>query len=467
MVSPFALVGCLLNLVIGGICVFVHQRRAGRDWLLYAAAFHLVNAVIYALLMSYQPGPELQGHIRSASAIPLFMIMMAHACLTPATVLAMFGRWVAPRRIATIAVILAVIDGLVAWLVQPMAGYLLAHGLLTISTLVAGSFLTFGSTAFYRITGISFLGRGLYSVLIIYFAAYGAPSWAYETSVTINLVFICLTGLGFILIELDDARAHIAEANHAKTMFIANMSHELRTPLNAIIGFSEMIESEHFALPIERCRGYATHVLTSARHLLSVINQLLDMASIEARDEALAPEDVCLDELIATSVSMLTGEAAAKGVMLRVEKPNQPTMLMADPRALRQIILCLAGNAVKFSQSGTAVSVILNTDDNTGRIILAVRDQGPGIETGHLQKIFEPFWQVQHPYRRSKGGVGLGLSIARNLARGLGGDITVDSKPGRGSQFTVDLPRSMPLPTAMDRLARLGRPGQPKPKPAE
>jgi signal transduction histidine kinase len=451
MISPFGLTGCVINLIIGGICIFVHQHRAGRGWLIHAAAFHFAAAITYAFVIPYPAGPALEAHIRSFAGVPVAIGIAAVAILLPATILEMFDRFVALRHSLILTALAAIFEVLVAWLFEPFTAYILAHTIAVVVILTTGFVLVRGPTAFYRLTGISFLGRGVYSIFIIYMAARGASGLAYETALTLNLVFICLTGLGFVLIELDDARARIAEADHAKSQFIANMSHELRTPLNAVIGFSEMIESRHFALPVERCRDYAAHILTSARHLLSIINRLLDMASIEARRENLAPEEINLDEAIADCLHMASADAVAKGVLLQFDKPKQPTRLHADRRALSQIILSLTSNAVKFTRRNSPVSLQLEAEPGNETIRILIRDQGPGIAPSHLQKVFEPFWQAQNTYTSGQGGVGLGLAIARNLARGLGGDIAVETVVGSGSTFIITLPRRMPSPAMRSR----------------
>jgi signal transduction histidine kinase len=444
MISPFGLSGCISNLIIGGICIFVFRQRAGRGWLAYVGVVHFIAAIIYALVSLHRAGADIEHYLHAWAGLPVPLGLAISSVLLVVIVVEMFGR---PVRVATSAALtgaalLAV--AAIAGLAGPFAAYAVAHITVGLLFIASGIALLFGPTAFYRLTGISFLGRGIYAAFIIYIAAHGAEPWIYEVAISFNLIFICLTGLGFILIELDDTRARIAEANLTKTLFIANMSHELRTPLNAIIGFSEMIESSYLAVPLERCRDYAGDILTSARHLLTVINQLLDMASIEARRDKLVVEEICLNTLLTDCAGMIEGEAAAKGVRMLLINPVQLTHIHADQRALRQIVLSLASNAVKFSSAGTAVTLELKADAAAEMVGLVIRDQGPGIDPVHLQRIFEPFWQAQNPYKRRHGGVGLGLAIARSLARSLGGDIAVESTVGQGSSFTVSLPRQMP-----------------------
>jgi signal transduction histidine kinase len=244
-----------------------------------------------------------------------------------------------------------------------------------------------------------------------------------------------------VLIELDDARARIAEADRAKTQFIANMSHELRTPLNAIIGFSDMMAGGHMPLSIDRCQNYAGDILVSGRHLLSMINQLLDMASIEARKERFTLELLNLADIVNACVNMVSSDAASKQIRLQVNLPVTAIELKADRRALQQILLCLLSNAVKFSPAGGNIGVIVTAEPATDWARITVRDQGPGIDPTHLRAIFEPFWQAQETYSRSQGGVGLGLAITKRLVECLDGRIEVESQLGQGSSFIVTLSR--------------------------
>jgi signal transduction histidine kinase len=445
MNPPFGLAGCMINLLIGAICIFVQQYRSGRPWLVYGAAFHLANAAAYALTIPYDLGAEMAAHMHSLSAIPITMVLASEVLLVPATVLALYGRWLPPRNVAAASLVFALACGLIAWILRPMAGYTVAHIALTVATLAAAVFLLRGPTAFYRVTGLSLLARGIYALALIWMAMTGAPAWVFGTALLINLVFICLTGLGMVLIELDDARARIAEADRAKTQFIANMSHELRTPLNAIIGFSDMMAGGHMPLSIDRCQNYAGDILVSGRHLLSMINQLLDMASIEARKERFTLEVLDLGDIIPACIAMASNDAAGKQIRLLADLPAVAIDLKADRRAVQQILLCLLGNAVKFSPTGSAINLVLAADPATDWVKLTVRDQGPGIDPVHQRSIFEPFYQAQETYSRSQGGVGLGLAITKRLVECLDGRIEVESQLGQGSSFIVTLPRRRQL----------------------
>jgi signal transduction histidine kinase len=446
----------MINLLIGAICIFVYHYRAGRPWLIYGAGFHVCNAIAYALTIPYNVGPEMSAHMRTLGSIPITMVLAGETWLVPATVLALYGRWLPLRRVALLSLATGIVFGIIAWAWLPFRGYQLAHGLLMLNIVVPAASLLRGPTAFYRLTGISLVARGGYAVALISMAFAQAPAWAFETALLINLVFICLTGLGMVLIELDDARARIVEADHAKTLFIANMSHELRTPLNAIIGFSEMMAGDHMPVTLERCRDYAGDILSSGRHLLSMINQLLDMASIEARKERFDIETLDLVAVAGACLNMIGSEADAKQIQVRLEKSATSIAMATDQRALRQILLCLLGNAVKFSPAGTQITLVVRLDESASHARIIVRDQGPGINGAHLRSIFEPFWQAQDTYSRSKGGVGLGLAITKRLVESLDGRIEVESQIGQGSSFIVTLPL-LPRDKDADRAASSGQ----------
>jgi len=258
----------------------------------------------------------------------------------------------------------------------------------------------------------------------------------------------CAAWLAYLVRARDEETRRVAralgaaeEANHVKTQFLANVSHELRTPLNAIIGFSEMMATQLFGPLTDRYRGYAGDIQTSGRHLLSVVDQLLDMSSIEARRERLRPEPVDMRELVEQVALMLRVAADERGIALNVMPPH-PQPLNSDARALRQILLNLMSNAIRFCRPGGAVSIAW-THDPQGGITLTVEDEGDGIQAHDLPRIFDLFWQGGSVYARRHGGVGLGLPLTRNLVEALGGTISVESQPGIGTRFLVRIPGSL------------------------
>lgn len=248
------------------------------------------------------------------------------------------------------------------------------------------------------------------------------------------------------------------QANAAKSHFLANISHEIRTPMTAILGFAELLRDTQ-ADPVERAEWVET-IRRNGDHLLAVINDLLDLSKIEAGrfDLELAPASV--PDVVRDVVRLLSVRAASRGIALdhEVEGDLPRTPVRSDPVRIRQVLLNLVGNAVKFTDQGgvhvTVSAVPAGPRDIAFRI--AVRDTGCGIEPELMARLFEPFTQSDASYTRSHGGTGLGLSISQRLAGLLGGRIEVASEPGRGSVFTLafgaprvdasELPEPLPIP---------------------
>jgi PAS domain S-box-containing protein len=235
---------------------------------------------------------------------------------------------------------------------------------------------------------------------------------------------------------LQEKNVELAAANQAKDKSLASMSHELRTPLNAIIGFTgTLLMGLPGPLTPDQYKQLRT-VQTSARHLLALINDLLDVAKIEAGkvDLAMAPVDCCavIDEVVAT----LRNQAESKGLQLAAVLPASPLLWTTDRRALSQIVLNLAGNAVKFTDSG---SVTVTLDGTPDALQVTVDDTGVGIPAEEQAKLFVPFSQAGSMRPRAAEGTGLGLHLSQRLAELLGGRITFDSTPGQGSRFVLRL----------------------------
>jgi PAS domain S-box-containing protein len=240
-------------------------------------------------------------------------------------------------------------------------------------------------------------------------------------------------------IALEEAKNAAESANTAKSKFLAVLSHELRSPLNAVIGFSEIIaEPELGKVPVAKYAEYAREIRDSSRHLLSIIDDLLDIARIESSSIEITQESICAEAMFDTVTRSLAPLAEKRGVTLACQQSNVETMLLADPRLVRQILTNLVTNAIKFTPSGGEVTIGSDLVHN-GSVVLWVRDTGIGIAPENVEKIFEPFTQIEGALNRSFEGVGLGLSIAMHLARAHGGDLTVESELGKGTtvRFTV------------------------------
>jgi signal transduction histidine kinase len=245
--------------------------------------------------------------------------------------------------------------------------------------------------------------------------------------------------------EIQDKSRQLAEASQHKSQFLANMSHELRTPLNAIIGVSEMLREDAEAAkqdtePLDR-------VLGAGRHLLALINDILDLSKIEAGRMELQLEDFALAPLIDGVVKTIEPLAAKNENRVAVNCDGAIGRLHADQMRLRQALLNLMSNANKFTERGT-ISVDARDGQENGRgwVTIAVADTGIGMTPEQLGKLFQEFSQADASTTRKYGGTGLGLAISKRFCQMMGGDITVESVPGRGSTFTIRLPRIVEVP---------------------
>ena len=233
-------------------------------------------------------------------------------------------------------------------------------------------------------------------------------------------------------------------ANKTKSEFMARMNHELRTPLTAIIGFSKVLLKGRKGVLSPESQLYTERIMDNGMHLLSVINQILDVAKVEAGHMELDRETVALDTLVNETLAMLESTAEAKGLVLRREVPARVRPLVTDVGKLRQILINLVGNAIKFTAHGE-VLVRVTTDPSTAEAReIIVRDSGMGIPADRLDKIFEPFEQGDSSTRREFGGTGLGLSIVKTFAQLIGSTVEVESELGKGTTFTVRLPAVAP-----------------------
>ena len=240
--------------------------------------------------------------------------------------------------------------------------------------------------------------------------------------------------------EIAGKNLELAEASRMKSAFIANMSHELRTPLNAIIGFTgALLMKLPGPLTPDQDKQLNT-IRTSARHLLSLINDILDVAKIEAGKVTLQVEPIQCQDLLAQTADTLRPLAAQKGLALTVELPGEPIMVESDKRALTQVIINLINNAIKFTDTG-AIKVSLSHALIDGELMtrFSVADTGVGIKADDQPKLFQAFSQLDATSTRHAEGAGLGLYLCQNLANLLGGALSFTSEYGKGSVFTLAL----------------------------
>ena len=237
--------------------------------------------------------------------------------------------------------------------------------------------------------------------------------------------------------EIEQQSRELAAASRHKSEFLANMSHELRTPLNAVLGYAELIQDGIYGEVSTKMQGVLERIQQNGRHLLGLINDVLDLSKIEAGQLTLAPVDYSLRELVLDVVSSTEALAAEKKLVLEVDVPSDLPRGRGDERRLTQVLLNLVSNAIKFTEAG---SVTIRAKVEDGSFQVAVTDTGVGIAPEHRERIFEEFQQVDTSSTRRKGGTGLGLAIARRIVELHGGRIWVESTPGQGSTFAFTLP---------------------------
>lgn len=239
-------------------------------------------------------------------------------------------------------------------------------------------------------------------------------------------------------LALDEARREVRAASEAKSRFIATMSHELRTPLNAILGFVDLVETETFgAIGDPRYREYAADARAGGRHLLSLINDILDLSKIESGKMSLEPRPLSVAGLVDVGVRLFHRTARERGVTLETSMPRDLPPILADERAARQILINLLSNAVKFTEEGGRVSVSAIREGDL--VSIAIADTGIGIPADQLDRALLPFEQVENHYGRAREGTGLGLSIVQGLVALHDGRMDIASEPGRGTTVTVHL----------------------------
>jgi signal transduction histidine kinase len=249
--------------------------------------------------------------------------------------------------------------------------------------------------------------------------------------------------------EARRARSEAELANHAKSQFLATMSHEIRTPINAVVGYTDLLEANVGGPLSEAQKGYVSRIRTSSRHLLSLVNDVLDLSRIEAGEMLLVTSAVQPQPLLNEALEMILPHAEARSITVRRDWACDDCAFLGDADRVRQVLLNLLSNAVKFTQEGGTITLRCGERNDPPAeaalaggpwLALEVEDDGPGVPPEAQSRIFEAFVQADSGLTRAVGGTGLGLTISRRLARLMNGELTLHSEPGAGSRFSLWLP---------------------------
>jgi signal transduction histidine kinase len=237
--------------------------------------------------------------------------------------------------------------------------------------------------------------------------------------------------------EIQEKSRQLEEASEHKSRFLANMSHELRTPLNAILGYTELIQDNVYGAPPEKMITVLERISRNGKHLLGLINDVLDLSKIEAGQLVLTLDSYSIRDLVHGVYSAVEPLAAGKKLAFKVDMPPDLPSGRGDERRLTQVLLNLVGNAIKFTDRG---EVVINASSSNDAFKLSVRDTGPGISEADQEKLFQEFQQADNSITKAKGGTGLGLAISKRIIEMHGGRIWVESRLGQGSTFSLTLP---------------------------
>lgn len=251
-----------------------------------------------------------------------------------------------------------------------------------------------------------------------------------------------LVGIQFVQREYDllDTLTKLENATQEKSAFVASTSHELRTPLNAIIGFSDIIRNELFGvISPPRYGGYIKDIHGSAQHLLGVINDLLDLSRIETGNAEVAIEWTDLADLLGSATTMTAPLAEGRKISIQPAETESGLMVLTDRQRLRQVVLNILSNAIKYSASGTSVAVSVDTGRKDD-LVIAIKDQGYGMSVAEVRQALTPFGRTESATSTGEQGTGLGLPITRHLMQVLGGDLQIDSVKGQGTTVRILIP---------------------------
>jgi signal transduction histidine kinase len=244
-----------------------------------------------------------------------------------------------------------------------------------------------------------------------------------------------------LIASLEESRREAESANQAKSTFLAIMSHELRTPLNAIIGFADVMKSEALGpLENERYREYVNDIRESGAHLLELINKILDLSKIEAGKFDLMVESLPVEQTIRSVLRLFREQATVAGVRLELQVDPEASVILADMRSFKQMLINLISNAIKFAPRGTTIRI--TTIARSDRAELSVSDQGIGIPPSDIEKAIAPFSQLGDPMTRRHDGTGLGLSLVKALVELHGGGMSIEGTPGGGTTVRLHFPKS-------------------------
>lgn len=239
--------------------------------------------------------------------------------------------------------------------------------------------------------------------------------------------------------EYQIALQQAQSSNVAKTMFLSNMSHELRTPLNAVIGFSDLIRKTAPMLSSDRLLGYVEDIHTAGNHLLSLVNDILDLSRLEIGAIDGKPQRVEMSGLVGDCIRLCWVRANEKNIAIDSNHAGLELAAFGDPKLLRQVLINVLVNAIKFAPPGSAVELRLQLRDDA--VVITLQDQGPGFSITGLDTAFQPFWQERDSHAADNDGVGLGLSIAKRCIEACGGTITAENAPQGGAFITITLQR--------------------------